>query len=72
MISDHINPLQWHQAVGFARQACARVYRDGGSAADALRAFGLAVEKNAAADWSKTVDKIAVHLCAVTPARRAA
>lgn len=25
----HINPVQWHQAVGYARQACARFFRDG-------------------------------------------
>jgi hypothetical protein len=48
---DHINPFQWHQAMGVARQACARIFRDGGRPADALAAFGLkdAVSK----DWSK-------------------
>ena len=33
MSPHHINPLQWHQAVGVARQSCARFFRDGGSPA---------------------------------------
>jgi len=71
MTPAHINPLQWHQAVGYARQACARVYRDGGSAADALDAFGVAPETLPTRDWSKVVDLIAERLCAA-PQRRAA
>ena len=39
MNRDHINPMQWHQAVGFARQSCARIFRDGGKPQDALSAF---------------------------------
>jgi hypothetical protein len=66
---DHINPFQWHQAMGVARQACARIFRDGGRPADALAAFGLkdAVSK----DWSKTVEAIAEALCR-EPLRKAA
>ena len=30
-----VSPAHWHQSVGYARQACARVFRDGGSPADA-------------------------------------
>ena len=41
MSFNHVNPLQWHQAVGVARQSCARFFRDGGAPADALLAFGL-------------------------------
>jgi hypothetical protein len=66
----HVNPLQWHQAVGVARQSCARFFRDGGNPADALKAFGLAHE-TASSDWGKAVESIAEVLCA-TPARRAA
>jgi hypothetical protein len=66
----HVNPLQWHQAVGVARQSCARFFRDGGSPADALAAFGLAPDAQAG-DWGKTVEAIAQVLCA-TPLRRAA
>jgi hypothetical protein len=66
----HVNPLQWHQAVGVARQSCARFFRDGGSPADALAAFGLAAEAQSS-DWGKTVESIAQVLCA-TPVRRAA
>jgi hypothetical protein len=66
----HVNPLQWHQAVGVARQSCARFFRDGGSPADALKAFGLAPEATCS-DWGKAVEAIAEVLCAA-PARRAA
>ena len=61
MIRNNINPLQWHSAVGLARQICARVFRDGGSPADAVTAFGLT--KTHVASWNKAVDLIAEHLC---------
>ncbi|MFM9850189.1 MAG: hypothetical protein ACKVP3_23910 [Hyphomicrobiaceae bacterium] len=66
---DHINPVQWHQAVGYARQACARIFRDGGTPRDAATAFG--VSSRHAGDWSKTVELIAEALCA-QPLRKAA
>jgi hypothetical protein len=65
----HINPVQWQQAMDYARQACARIFRDGGSPSDAVRAFGL-VMGDAAADWCTAVDRIAHALCA--PALRRA
>lgn len=73
MNPDHINPLQWHQAQGVARQSCSRVFRDGGTPGDALAAFGI---KRSAADkgeltWAKAVECVAEALCA-QPARRAA
>ena len=71
MIPDHINPLQWHQAQGVARQACARFFRDGRTPADAAGAFGITAEVEAGLDWVKTVDLIAAALCA-EPMRRAA
>jgi hypothetical protein len=57
----HINSVQWEQAMGYARQACAAIFRDGGSPRAALSAFGLSV---ADADWSTAVDRIALALCA--------
>jgi hypothetical protein len=71
MTPHHFNPVQWHQALGYARQACARVFRDGGSPQDALRAFGLAATPGGS-DWSKTVETIAALLCANGGARHAA
>lgn len=71
MISEHINALQWHQAMGIARQSCARFFRDGGTAADAMRAFGVSVDGVPAADWAKAVEAIACVLCRA-PERRAA
>jgi hypothetical protein len=66
----HVNVAQWHQAVGYARAACARIFRDGGTPADALSAFGIEAPATAVG-WSKAVERIAEMLCA-TPARRAA
>jgi hypothetical protein len=67
----HVNPLQWQQAVGVARQSCARLFRDGGSPGDALSAFGLPSDERLANDWSKAVEAIATTLCAA-PTKRAA
>ena len=61
MNRNHINPLQWHSAVGVARQICARVFRDGGTPADAVIAFGLTDAEEMS--WSKAVDLIAERLC---------
>jgi hypothetical protein len=58
----HINPLQWTEALGLARQACARVFRNGGAPADALSSFGLTA-RGPAQDWSKAVEAIAVSVC---------
>jgi hypothetical protein len=69
MTPHHIPPVQWQQSIGIARQVCARVFRDGGSPADALKAFELSGFDNVD-DWSKAVDRIAEMLCA--PALRKA
>lgn len=71
MTPDHVDPMQWNQAVGIARQSCARIFRDGGSAADAMRAFGLTPSSVVRADWRKAVEAIALSICA-KPTRRAA
>lgn len=65
----HINPVQWHQALGYARQACARIFRDGGAPADAAKAFGL--DARDVGDWSRAVELIAESLSRA-PVRRAA
>jgi hypothetical protein len=66
----HINPVQWQQNVGYARAACARIFRDGGKASDALTAFGLPADHVAC--WSTVVDRIAAHLAAPAARRLAA
>jgi hypothetical protein len=71
MTPQHLNPVQWQQNLGYARQACARIFRDGGSPVEALKAFGLD-GTGAPADWSVTVDRIAASLCAPVAQRRAA
>ena len=71
MIPDHVNPIQWQESLAIARQACARLFRDGGNPADALRAFNLCPEEASALDWSRAVDAIALSLCSA-PLRRAA
>jgi hypothetical protein len=62
----HINSVQWAQALGYAREACAGIFRDGGSPRAALGAFGLGTAEPA--DWSAAVDRIALALCS-RPAR---
>jgi hypothetical protein len=69
MSPSYINPVQWQQAMGYARQACARIFRDGGTPAQAAHAFGLPTA-DPPADWSIAVDRIAQSLCA--PALRKA
>jgi hypothetical protein len=72
MITSHINPVQWNQAQGLSRQSCARIFRDGGTPADALSAFGLGAAEPEMVDWSKAVDLIAQQLCAAPRLRKAA
>jgi hypothetical protein len=67
----NVNPIEWQQNLGYARQACARIFRDGGKPADALKVFGLAPDA-AVLDWSVAVDRIAATLTAPQSQRRAA
>ena len=61
---EYADDMQWHQSLGYARQVCARVFRDGGEPADALKAFGLVSAADAVgSDWSKAVEKIAEVMC---------
>ncbi len=61
-IPNHLNPIQWHQAQAVSRQSCSRVFRDGGTPAEALASFGLADIPDAS--WDKAVELIAAELCA--------
>jgi hypothetical protein len=63
MTPNHINSVQWTQALGYSRQSCARVFRDGGTPAEALAAFGLDAADVAPSEWSRAVDMIATSLC---------
>ncbi|MFM1814055.1 MAG: hypothetical protein RLZ98_750 [Pseudomonadota bacterium] len=71
MTPEHINPMQWHQAMGIARQSCARIFRDGGTPEDAMVAFGLKMGTTGT-DWTRTVEAIAETLCKQPVVRRAA
>jgi hypothetical protein len=71
MTPEHINPIAWHQALGVARQSCARFFRDGSTAQDAVRAFGADASAAETTDWGKAIEAIALVLCA-RPERRAA
>lgn len=71
MTPAHINPIQWQQALGLARQISARVFRDGGVASDAVAAVGLKAAKDVT--WDKAVELIASELSKTrTAARKAA
>ena len=67
----HVDPVQWYQAMGHARQVCARFFRDGASPADALAAFGLSARAGEPAEWGRAVTAIAHAMCAA-PRRMAA
>ena len=67
----HINPIQWQQAVGLARETSASVFRDGGTPLDALAAFGLTAGEEDNVSWEKAIDHIAAELCAHPIARAA-
>jgi hypothetical protein len=62
----HVNPILWNQSIGYARQAAARIFRDGGTPSDAMRAFGAPAPADDKCDWSKAVEAIAEALS--TPA----
>jgi hypothetical protein len=70
-MTPNINPIHWHQAQGVACDACARIRRAGGSAADAMSAFGLVTRESLSSDWTKAVEVIAEQICRY-PWRRAA
>jgi hypothetical protein len=57
-----ISPVQWDQALGLARQSCAHIFRDGGSPADALSAFGLAASEFTPS-WDRVIEAIAQNFC---------
>ena len=59
----NINPVQWNQAIGLARQGCARIFRDGGSPGDAMHSFGLKSAASRGADWEHAIEAIAWALC---------
>lgn len=67
---DHISPVQWSQAMGVARQVCARIFRDGGSPTDALTAFGMD-PPGSVVGWDQAVERLALEICR-EPVRRAA
>jgi hypothetical protein len=64
----HISTVQWEQAIGYAREACARIFRDGGTPRAALTAFGI--NGTDPGDWSTAVDRIAQVLCATGRVRQ--
>jgi hypothetical protein len=59
----NINPVQWSQAVGLARQAAARVYRNGGSAREAAESFGVRLENAPETSWDRAIEMMAERVC---------
>ncbi|MEZ5926368.1 MAG: hypothetical protein R3D57_18515 [Hyphomicrobiaceae bacterium] len=55
----NINPVQWSQAVGLARQAAARVYREGGGPREAALSFGVKVAKTQDLSWDRAIEMMA-------------
>jgi hypothetical protein len=59
----NINPVQWSQAVGLARQAAARVYRNGGSAREAAESMGVRIDTDVEVTWDRAVLMMAERVC---------
>lgn len=59
----NINPVQWCQAIGLARQAAARVYRNGGSAREAAESFGVKLTKDQDLSWDRAIEVMAERAC---------
>ena len=59
----HSNSLQWHHAQSVAREACARVFCDGGHPADALAKFDLKSCGASKLGWGRAVELITESLC---------
>ncbi len=62
---------EWHQAVGVARNVCARIFRDGGKPADAVKTFGIENHDDITMDWSRAVDLVAQAMCTQSMKRAA-
>ena len=58
MMMQHMDAARMDYATGVARQVCARVFRDGGTPADAMEVFGIA-HVDVHAGWRDAVDTIA-------------
>lgn len=65
----NISPVQWDQALGLARQSCARIFRDGGSPSDALALYGLKSPPKGLT-WDRAIALIAECQCS-TPRQTA-
>jgi hypothetical protein len=66
----HVHPQQWRQAIDVSREICARFFRDGRTAEDAVRAFGL--DPSGAASWARAVTLIAERQCTPQEAKQVA
>lgn len=62
----NVNPVQWTEAVGYARQTCARIYRGGGKPLEALKLFGVNTRTVRTGDWDQAIETIAMSLCGST------
>jgi hypothetical protein len=59
----NINPVQWSQAVGLARQAAARVYRNGGAAREAAESIGVQLGPGQDLSWDRAIEMMAERIC---------
>lgn len=57
----NINPVEWELALSMARTICARYFASGGTARDALTAYGLMDDEYA--NWQIAIESIACAHC---------
>ncbi len=57
----HISPVEWELALSMARSVCAAIFKQGGCAVDALKAYGFAYDETA--NWKNAIEIIAFAHC---------
>lgn len=63
---DHINPVEWELALSMARTICASLFKQGGTAEEALKLYGNAYHGHGhdqLTNWQTAIEAIAYAHC---------
>lgn len=58
---NHTSPFEWELALSMARTICSGFFKKGGTARDALKAYGLPFDD--ASNWQTAIEAIAFVHC---------
>ncbi len=67
----NINHVEWELALSLGRSICADFFKKGGTARDALSAYGV-IPRGELANWKVAIETIAVAHCQMSEMPRAA